>query len=370
MSTARYLLLSGDDAIGLDRARAVFVEALLSEWPDLSEEHFDSTSESFDQYTSHMMTPSLFSQMRLFSVRQAGKLDEKELAGLATVLKANPPDIAVIIESEISESGRKAKKDASALLKFPALAKSNPETFVLKKLDKPKREYEIPKWLCTVVKELFKRSISEDTAKVLINLTGTDDLSRVYAELTKLDIFLPPGSPIDKTAIESIIGATRQINPSELATAVGLRDVPRAVSVIRGLFAEEGAAPLYIATLFRHFMKLLKIRGAVETDGSCAKRYFSAAYKSKTEAAHEIFVKAGLLDAESDPNKAYPMVLGKMIEQAQHFKMRHLRTIFALLADYDAMIKTGRIPSDAANFELLCYKIMRCAELDPIARKI
>ena len=36
MSTARYLLLSGDDAIGLDRARAVFVEALLSEWPDLS----------------------------------------------------------------------------------------------------------------------------------------------------------------------------------------------------------------------------------------------------------------------------------------------------------------------------------------------
>jgi hypothetical protein len=57
------------------------------------------------------------------------------------------------------------------------------------------------------------------------------------------------------------------------------------------------------------------------------------------------------------------MILSGLIEQARSFGYQELKQILLWLREFDVGVKTGRVKPTQQNFELLCYTIVRVAEL-------
>jgi hypothetical protein len=95
-----------------------------------------------------------------------------------------------------------------------------------------------------------------------------------------------------------------------------------------------------------------------------ANAYFNARYAEQTAIAHEIGVATGLLQPDDTVKKAYPvMVLSGVINQARSFTDAQLRQIFEWLREFDVGVKTGAVKPTKTAMHLLCYRIVRVAEL-------
>lgn len=356
------IVISGEDYIGREKAKENIIKRLYSQFSDITEERFDSTREPFEVYIERIITPSLFQSVRIFHIRHAQEYTDKELKRLDAIVSAEFPDVYVLIEVE-TKKGRKSKKQSpAAILNIKTKVKKNPGKYLYLQFDKPP-DYKLAEWLTVQVPLLFNRNISRDGAERIIDLAG-NELDKLYSELQKIDINLPDGAPIDKAAIEAITDASRLISPYELAGALGQKNLPRVLEIVDSLYRHTFYAPPTIAVIFRHFWNVLKIRAFATENKDMANAYFRAQYTEKTNIAHKIGVKTGML-RESDPvKKAYPvMVLSKIIEQASEFKNEHLKQIFIWLRDFDVGIKTGFVKPTKQVFQLLCYRIVRVAEL-------
>lgn len=355
-------VFSGDDYIGREKAKEKIINKLYSTYTDITEERFDSSREPFEVFIERIITPSLFQSVRIFHIRHAQDYTDRELHRLDVILSTEFPDVYVIIEFEDKKGGKGRKQSVAAKLDIKSKVKNNPKKYLHLQFDKPP-DYKLAEWLTMQVPLLFNRKISREGAECIIDLAG-NELDKLYSELQKVDIHLPDKASIDKAAIESITGASRAMSPYELAGALGQKKLPRVLEIIESLYQHNFYAPPTAAVIFRHFWNVLKVRAYANENKDKANAYFRAQYTEQTKIAHEIGVKTGLL-RESDPvKKAYPvMILSRIIDQASGFKNEHLRQIFIWLRDFDVGIKTGYVKPTKQAFQLLCYRIVRVAEL-------
>ena len=356
------IVFSGDDYIGREKAKENIINKLYLKYTDITEERFDSTREPFEVYIERIITPSLFQSVRIFHIRHVQDYTDRELHRLEVILSTDFPDVYVIIEFE-AKNGRKAKKQSVATkLAIKSKVKNNPKKYLHLQFDKPP-DYKLAEWLTIQVPILFNRRISKEGAECILDLAG-NELDKLYSELQKIDIHLPDKASIDKVAVETITDASRAMSPYELAGALGQKNLPRVLEIIESLYQHNFYAPPTIAVIFRHFWNVLKVRAYANENKDTANAYFRAQYTEKTKIAHEIGVKTGLL-RESDPEKkAYPvMILSRIIDQASEFNNEHLKQIFIWLRDFDVGIKTGYVKPTKQAFQLLCYRIVRVAEL-------
>jgi len=359
----RVAIFTGNDTIGREKAKAEFVAAVYRIDAAASEEHFDPSSERFEQFAARMLTPSLFAQTRIFHVRHANQLSDADAAELAAVMRFDIPDVYLIVEFD-EEWVKKAGQKKSAALDVKGLVKEGAGRFVLFEFVKPP-DYKIPEWLVQQVPRLFGRSIMTDDAAFLVECVGTE-LDILYSELQKLDIHLPATAPVDRAAIEHICGATRTRTAFDLAQALGSRDLPQSLDILDSLFSTSFSAPMVIGAVFRHFWGLFRIRAWMQAYPDKARRYLnkSLGWEAQTAMAHEIGVAAGLLKPGDSVKKAYPVIVRPgMVQQARSFDDGHLDDIICWLRDYDVEIKTGRAEADKNSFQLLCYKIVRAGNV-------
>lgn len=354
----RVIVITGDDFIGREKAKEKILLRLHEQYQDLSEEHFDQSIESFTLYAERIITPSLFQNVRLFSIRHAQSLSEPDLQTLSSVMSVDCPDVYVIIESE----GKKEKKGITEKLSLSEKVKMESTRYRLLQFDRPP-DYKMAEWLTTQVPLLFGRNISRDAADRLIDLAGTE-LDKLYAELQKLDIHLTEKAAIDKTAVERVCGAYRNVSPFELAEALGRKDFARTLQIIDSLYQDGFYAPLCISAIFRHFWKILRIRVFAREHKEVIAQYRRSRYTEQTKVAFEIGVATGALKSADSEKRAYPvMILSGIIEQADTFTFEQLKQIFLWLRDFDVGVKTGTVKPTREHFQLLCYSIIRVAEI-------
>ncbi len=358
----RVIVLTGNDAIGREKAKEKILDKLHSLFSDLSEVKFDSTVEPFEGYLEHIITPSLFQNNRIFHIRHAQEIKGDDLQKLEPLLSSELTDVYILIEFD-KKSGKKGKqKSVAQILDIKKKVKKDPKRYIFFNFEKPP-DYKIAQWLATQVPKIYHRQIGKTAAEYLIDLVG-NELDKVYTELQKIDIYLPDKAPIDKTVIESVTGASRAMNPFELANALGQRNLSRVLEIIDSLYNNNISVSSCIAILFRHFWKVLKIRAYLYEEKGIVNAYKRARYTEQTKIAFEIGVAAGILDKSDSEKKAYPvMILSGIIDQASHFNITYLRSIFTWLEEFDVGVKSGRIKPTKQAFEFLCYKILRVANL-------
>jgi DNA polymerase III delta subunit len=358
----RVAVFLGGDVIGRRVARDAHLHAIEQCHGQVDHDRFDPAADTLDAFVERMITPSLFQSVRVFSLRHADALSQRDAGRLAEALTYDIPDVYLVIDIDegTAKSGAKMLKS----LGVKALAKKNPERIGIYDFAKPP-DYKMAEWLCERVPELFGRRLSRDDADYLVDLVGTE-LEVVYSELQKMDIHLEPRAPVDRAAIDAITGASRSMSAFELARALSAKDLPRSLAVVESLFSATFYAPSCLSVLFRHFWAIRRIRAYGRANPDAIRRYFSSRqYKVKNGIAHEIGVAAGLLRPGDPPGKAYPMVIkSQIVEQARTFGDRHLESIFRWLRDFDVGVKTGRIDPTRHAVELLCYRIVRVVELE------
>lgn len=354
-------VLSGNDAIGREKAKERLLTRLRGMHLEFSVERHDEAHESFDEFMTRSMTASLFEQVRLFSIGHVEMLAEEELECLGKTLDMEIPDVYFLIEvGDFDE--RRGKQSPVAKLKLSSLARKDPARVALLKFSTPP-DYKLGAWLVGQVPEVFGRRINKVDAEHLIDLVGKE-VATLYSELQKIDIYLPDGAPIDSRAIDNTIGASRTMTPFELAEALGKKDLPRALEIVDALFTSGFYAPPHVAVMFRHFWALVKIRAYTVENPGIVRSYMRAVYGEKMKLGYEIGCAVGLMSPGNAVGMAYPVIVKPgIVEQARQFSDAYLGRILSLLLDFDVDTKTGRLKPVKLDLQLLCYRIVRVAEL-------
>ena len=353
----RCLVLSGEDSVSRDRARAAFVAALKAACGPLNHEGCDPEADSFALFLQNMLTGSLFQETRVFRLRHAQNLDDGELKELDAVLDGELPGVHLIVEID------EAKKGVPKILKslhIDKRSKVDPPTCLHQEFPKP-RDYAIADWLVAQTPLLIGRRISKTDAEYLADRIGYE-VDRLHSELEKIDLHLAPGAPVDRAAIEHITESLRQMTPFELAAAVGRRDFPLAARIIEALFSVNVYMPLVVSALVRHFWALLRIRKFLAANPEVGRRW-AASKGSKNQQQIDtglaIGKAAGLL-GDGEQGRIYPILIKSgIVDQARVFSDEELVGIFTMLLDFDIGVKTGRVEPSATALQMLCYKLIR-----------
>jgi len=359
---ARAYIFTGNDTVGKEAARKRALEAITSANGGVVREHYDPTTEPFEDYIQKALSPTLFGDVRIFSINCAETLSGEQLTLLDNILDHLPDDIYIIIE--IGDTGRRksAKSDPAKLLHADERSKKEGGRFICRDFQKPP-EYKVAQWLCENVPELCGRSIDKAAADRLVDLVGYDTAT-LLSEIGKIDIHLDDGAQIECESVERIAGMSRQMTPFELAAACGARDASRVLRVLESLFSSTCSVPMLISALYRHYGALFRIRQYGRVNPKDINLLLKGGpYQAKNEAAFRIGLGAGLLN-EGEERKAYPVIiLSGIVPQARDYTDEELRTILHWLLEFDVAVKTGRRPATQREMELFCYKLLRISGL-------
>jgi len=365
-----FTLLMGDDTISREKAKQTVIDSVRSLAPSAEIERFDPEGQPFASLAQHIITPSLFQEVRIFIVRDAHLLKKDDLDLLKSLFEYDIADVYVVIEAAVARSRkaghRTASKDFDLVLQgYTDLAAANPKKFGFFEYPQP-AEYKMAQWIETQTPLLLNRTISRKDAEYLVDLAGSDTAT-LYSELQKIDVFLPPKKPIDRGAIEAVSGATRLMTQFELAQALGKKDFVKALEILDSLYRGSVYVPLYISAIFKHFWALFRITLYAKTNPDAIHK-FEASMKRYDKAVQDdigmrIGIAAGLL-SEKQRTSVYPVIVKPaLVQQAASFTEVHYNRIFAWLKEYDIGVKTGRVDDSIIGFQLLCYKIVKVADL-------
>lgn len=100
----------GSDSISRERARSETVTEIGTRFPGMTEERFDPMVESFSQFAERMITPSLFSEFRIFFVNHAETLTPAEFGELEHVAQFDVPDVCCIVEADEADGEERGRQ--------------------------------------------------------------------------------------------------------------------------------------------------------------------------------------------------------------------------------------------------------------------
>ncbi len=359
-SPSKILILQGDDSIGKERARVRFIEQVQAFHGQCALERYDSSAEKLTDFLQRMITPSLFQDIRVFSIGHVQSLSDGELKELKGMLDHDIPDVYLLLEAEPEKKGS-AESRVSKLLGLKKLAGKS--SIAVQDYTRPP-DYKLAQWLISQVPVLFNRTIGKDEAELLIDMVG-HDLDSLYSELQKIDINLAPRVPIDKEIIEEICGAVRTMTVYELATALGEKNFVRALQVLDSLYNSGFYAPTVVSALFRHFWALFRIKKFLQKNPNVLKQFNTKGYgpdSPQSEAAFAIGKAGGLL-GENDKRKVFPVIIqSNIVKHASHFSETDLKRVLKMIQEFDVGVKTGKVDPVQQVLQMFCYKIIRVSQ--------
>lgn len=188
----------------------------------------------------------------------------------------------------------------------------------------------------------YKLNASQETITSLVTIAGTDSRQLVH-EVEKLALFVNPAQNVSGHDVTEIVSATREGEAFQLADAVGYRNLPRALALLRRLiFQKESLIGLIIA---------LEIRF----------RYLSILCLAAGEEGERL---PELLASEKG-KPMHPFFLGKLQEQARLFSRQEaVECMDAILATHLKLVSSS-VP-DQIMMEKLLVKL--CGREKPARR--
>jgi DNA polymerase III, delta subunit len=184
----------------------------------------------------------MMAERRVIIVKEAKELN-RTIANLEPYVKNPSPTTLLVICYKYGKIDGKTKL-AKELNKYVSLES--------KKL----YESDTLKWITKYLKD-NNYTITQVASQLLVSFLGTD-LGRIVNELNKLKIILPKGTEITPSHIEENIGISKDFNVFELQNAIGKKEFPKAMQIIK-YFNEnqkDNAMPMITENLYQYFKKL------------------------------------------------------------------------------------------------------------------
>ncbi|TKK67486.1 DNA polymerase III subunit delta [Ilyomonas limi] len=170
------------------------------------------------------------------------------------------------------------EKKVDARTKFAKTLKKNGEFLSTAKL----RDYELPGWISQYIQQQGL-SINQKGLNMLADNIGSD-LSRIANEIDKLEINLKGRKNITEEDIEEYIGISKEFNVYELQDALGRKDVPKAIRIIKYFESNPKAGPiqLILPTLYNYFSKVYSMYGMEDrSEKKVASLFYNNPYAAK-----------------------------------------------------------------------------------------
>jgi len=104
-----------------------------------------------------------------------------------------------------------------------------------------------------------KLQASPDVITAIVNLAGTDS-RQLAQEIGKLAVYVHPGQKVSEEDVRAIVSSARENNAFNLADAVGTRNLPRAIAVLRQLLFQKENEIGLVMGLESRFRYLLILR--------------------------------------------------------------------------------------------------------------
>jgi DNA polymerase-3 subunit delta len=144
------------------------------------------------------------------------------------------------------------EKKVDGRSKLAKLLKQKGELLTTKKM----YENQLPEWAGNMIQQ-HGLSISQKALFLLVDHIG-NDLSRIQNEIEKLAVNLGSRKNITEDDIENYIGVSKEFNVFELQSAVGQKDLAKAIRIIQYFEANPKAAPiqLILPALYNFFSKV------------------------------------------------------------------------------------------------------------------
>lgn len=142
------------------------------------------------------------------------------------------------------------------------------------------------------VLQKHKLQASQDVIAAIVDLVGTDS-RQLAQEVSKLALFIHPRQQANVEDVLGIVSAARESTSFNLADAVGSRDLPKAVTILRQLlFQKESEIGMVMGLEYRfHYLLILKEMTAGKITDEERKIYDSLLVSDKGRIPHEYFLK-------------------------------------------------------------------------------
>ncbi len=125
---------------------------------------------------------------------------------------------------------------------------------------------QLPEWVSGLIQSKGL-TINEKALSILIDHIG-NDLTRIKSEIEKIQINLGTRKTIHEDDIEKFVGISKEYNAFELQSALGRKDLSRALRIIQYFESNPKAAPiqLVLPALYSFFSKVYMIFGIAGPD--------------------------------------------------------------------------------------------------------
>jgi DNA polymerase-3 subunit delta len=264
----------------------------------------------------------LFGGDRVVVLKNADNLHLAELEELVSFLENAGDTQPLFIESkELFKARKNSKADAKVRKNLKKVLEDKYSLYQFSTIP----DWKVPDWLCKRA-SLLGMQLGKDEAKLWTEVVG-NDLEILDNELKKLNLFDPELKVIERKTIEAILSPSGEGNVFELCKYYGLRNREGFIQELSRLMRGGDTSLLIIAQLFRHTLKLLKIRGDLDTG------------LMDTTIAERLGIKPGFLRAQ------------KLVDQARQRPRPNWEAILGYITELDYKKKTGVIRS-GADFQL------------------
>ena len=239
------------------------------------------------------------------------------LDDLVKLIKAGLPQGQILVVSSLKVDGRSAF--------FKACQSAGHVT----KFELPDKSYQIEQQARGTAGDAFRKiglNIGPDALEEFLDKTGTDT-RQIVQEVEKLSVYLGDRKNVQVADIQAIVSPSREAISWDLADAVGNRDLPGALKVLRQLLFQGENEVGLIISLENRFRDLLLYREAFD------RKWLSVSGQEpwlKVEWRQSPEVEAFALSLVKDPRQVNPYRAGKLVAQARKYSRQELARCQAL----------------------------------------
>lgn len=207
--------------------------------------------------------------------------------------------------------------------------------------------------------ECFRKAglrISSVLLKDFVDRAGYDT-RQIITEVEKLSIYLGTRKDIVAEDIALLVAPARESENWDLPNAVGLRNLPLALDILRQLMFQGGSEVGLVIGLESLWRDLLLLRSCIDRGWL---RLSSSGWKTDAHWSNAPEVEAALGSLEKDPRKIHPFRVVKQAEQAQKYSVPELQRALAETIIAHEQMVSGSGAADVL-LELLLLKLLRPA---------
>jgi len=191
--------------------------------------------------------------------------------------------------------------------------------------------------------------------RVFLDRVGLDS-RQIASEVEKLAAYTGERDAVTVEDVNAITSSSREAVGWDLADAVGCRDLPRALKVLKQLLFERQPAFMLIRGVENRVAQLQLLREAINRRwlrGQGSGRGKQAVWTDLPPEVDEILAE----DLGRDPRKEHPYRLLLLAEQASKFTARELETCRQALLQAHTDLVSSRTPDDVV-MELLLVRML------------